>query len=154
MSVFAVILLILLGFLLLLIEFAIIPGITVAGIGGFALLAFSVYIAFTQYGTTAGFIVLAIVLIGAPIMIYYFFKSRTGKKMILESQLDGKVTNYNSILKVGDEGITIGRLAPSGKVKINNEIFEGRSIGTFIDHNTKIKIKRIESYNVIVEPIK
>ena len=54
MSIFAIILLILLGLLLLLIEFAVIPGVTIAGIGGFLLLAASVYIAFKELGTAAG----------------------------------------------------------------------------------------------------
>ena len=42
MTIFAIILLILLGLLLLLIEFVIIPGVTIAGIGGFLLLGTSV----------------------------------------------------------------------------------------------------------------
>ena len=55
MTIFAIILLIVLGLVLLLIEFAVIPGITVAGIGGFVLLALSVYIAFSEYGNGIGF---------------------------------------------------------------------------------------------------
>ena len=74
MSIFAIILLILLGLVLLLIEFAVIPGVTIAGIGGFLLLAASVYIAFTELGTAAGFITLIVVLILAPAMVYYFLK--------------------------------------------------------------------------------
>ena len=80
MSILAIILLILLGLVLLLIEFAVIPGVTIAGIGGFLLLGGAVYVAFAEYGTLPGFITLAAVLILTPAMIYYFFKSRTGKK--------------------------------------------------------------------------
>lgn len=154
MSVFAIILLILLGLVLLLIEFAVIPGVTIAGIGGFLLLAASVYIAFTEFGIVAGFITLTIVLIAAPAMIYYFFKSRTGKKMILESKIDGKVETINkSKIKVGDNGKTIGRLAPMGKIRVNGEVIEAQSTGSFIDHNTEIRILKIFSNKIIVEPI-
>lgn len=155
MTLFAIVLLILLGLVLLLIEFAVIPGVTIAGIGGFLLLAASVYIAFSEMGTVAGFITLAVVLIVSPIMIYYFFKSRTGKKMILESEIDGILENFSpGKLKVGDVGKTIGRLAPMGKIKVNGEVVEAQSTGAFIDHQTAIKIIKIQMNKIIVEPIK
>ncbi len=155
MSLLAIIILILLGLVLLLIEFAVIPGITIAGIGGFLMLIASVYIAFKEYGTVAGFITLAVVLIIAPVMIYYFFKSRQGKKMILESSIGGKVETVNEEkLKVGDVGKTIGRLAPSGKVKINGEIVEAHSTGSFIDQQKEVKIVKIHTNKIIVEPLK
>ncbi|NQU55486.1 MAG: NfeD family protein [Bacteroidetes bacterium] len=154
MNIFAIILLILLGLVLLLIEFAVFPGVTIAGIGGFLMLGASVYIAFVEFGSGAGFITLTVVLIAAPLMIYYFFKSRTGKKMILESSIDGKVeTINNEKIAVGDVGKSIGRLAPSGKVKVNGEVIEAHSTGSFIDHNTDIKILKIFSNKIIVEPL-
>ena len=155
MTILAIVLLILLGLLLLLIEFAVIPGVTIAGIGGAALLITSVYIAFTGIGKIAGFVTLAVVLIASPIMIYYFFKSRTGKKMILESEINGKIENFNpENLKVGDIGKTIGRLAPMGKIKVNGEVVEAQSTGAFIDHQTEIRIIKIKSNQIIVEPVK
>lgn len=154
MSIFAIILLILLGLVLLLIEFAVIPGVTIAGIGGFLLLAASVYIAFTELGTVAGFITLLVVLIVAPAMIYYFFKSRSGRKMILEKNIDGKIESFNAEkIAVGDAGKTIGRLAPSGKVRVNGEVVEAQSTGAFVDHNTEIKVLKILSNKIIVEPL-
>lgn len=155
MTILAIVLLILLGLLLLLIEFAVIPGVTIAGIGGAALLITSVYIAFTGVGKIAGFVTLAVVLIASPMLIYYFFKSRSGKKMILESEIDGKIENFNpENLKVGDTGKTIGRLAPMGKIKVNGEVVEAQSTGAFIDHQTEIRIIKIKSNQIIVEPIK
>jgi len=68
MTIFAIILLIALGLVLLLIEFAVIPGITIAGIGGFLMLGASIYIAFLEYGTGAGFITLTVILIAAPVI--------------------------------------------------------------------------------------
>ena len=155
MDILAIVLLIFLGIVLLLIEFTVIPGITIAGIGGFLMLAASVYIAFVDLGNFAGFITLAVVLIISPIMIYYFFKSRAGKKMILDSEIDGVIENFNpENLKVGDIGKTIGRLAPIGKIKINGEIVEAQSNGSFIDHQTNVRILKIQQNKIIVEPLK
>lgn len=154
MTLFAIILLILLGLLLLLIEFAVIPGVTIAGIGGFILLGASVFIAFQEYGTGAGFLTLTVVLILAPLMIFYFFKSKTGKKMILESNITGKVEALKKDkIAVGDTGKTIGRLAPMGKVKVNGEIVEAQSTGSYIDQNIEIKVLKIVSNKIIVEPL-
>jgi membrane-bound ClpP family serine protease len=155
MDILAIVLLIFLGIVLLLIEFAVIPGVTIAGIGGFLLLAASVYIAFVDLGNVAGFITLAVVLIISPIFIYYFFNSRAGKKMILDSEIDGVIENFNhDKLKVGDTGKTIGRLAPMGKIKVNGEVAEAQSNGSFIDHQTAIRIIKIQQNKIIVEPIK
>jgi len=154
MTVFTIILLILLGLVLLLIEFAVIPGVTIAGIGGFILLAAGVYISFTEYGTGIGFLTLTFVLIASPLLIYYFFKSRTGKRMILDSHIDSRVENINNEkIKVGDTGKSIGRLAPSGKVKVNGEVVEAQSTGAYIDHNTEIKVLKILTNKIIVEPV-
>ena len=155
MSILAIVLLIILGLILLLIEFAVIPGVTIAGVGGFLLLAASVYIAFADLGNLAGFITLGVVLIASPIMIYYLFKSRAGKKMILDSEITGKVENFSpEKMKVGDTGKTIGRLAPMGKIKINGEVVEAQSSGMFIDHQTDVRIVKIQLNKIIVEPIK
>jgi len=140
--------------LLLLLEFAVIPGITIAGIGGFLMLCASVYIAFSQFGTIPGIITLAFVLIASPILIYYIFKSKTGRKMVLDTKIEGKVETFDSgKINPGDRGRTIGRLAPSGKVKINGEVAEAHSSGDFIDHNTDIKVLKIAANKIIVEPI-
>ncbi len=154
MNIFVIVILILLGLLLLLIEFTVIPGVTIAGIGGFLLLGASVYIAFTTYGNGAGFATLTFVLIAGPAMIYYLFKSKSGKKMILDSQIDGKVETFdNQKITVGAVGKTIGRLAPTGKVRVNGEVVEAQSTGSFVDHNTDIRVLKVLSNKIIVEPI-
>ena len=152
MDIFVIILLIFLGLVLLMLEFAVIPGITIAGIGGFILLGASVYLAFTKYGNMAGFLTLAVVLILAPMMVYYFFKSRLGKKMTLETKIEGKVETFSEgSIKVGDIGRTIGRLAPMGKVRINGETAEAKSNGVYIDPNTEIIVRKVLSNSIIVE---
>lgn len=154
MTILAIILLIVLGLVLIMIEFAVIPGVTIAGIGGFLLLGGSVYLAFTEYGTIPGFITLAVVLIATPFMIYYFFKSKSGKKMILESKIDGSIDSIIlEKINIGDIGISIGRLAPGGKVKINDEVVEAQSTGMFIDQRTEIKVVKVLANKIIVEPI-
>ena len=155
MTLLAIIVLILLGLLLLLLEFAVVPGVTIAGIGGFLMLAGSVYLAFVQYGTVAGIITLAIVLTASPALIVYFFKSKSGKKMILETNIDSKVETYETDnIHSGDVGMTIGRLAPMGKVRVNGVSVEAQSTGSFIDQNRQVRVIKVYPGKIIVELIK
>lgn len=154
MTILAIIVLILLGLLLLLLEFAVVPGVTIAGIGGFLMLAGSVYMAFAQYGTGAGFATLLVVLIAAPALILYFLRSKAGKKMVLETNIDGKVETFETDdIHPGDTGITLGRLAPMGKIKVNGVSVEAQSTGSYIDQNKPVKILKVYPGKVIVELI-
>lgn len=73
---------------------------------------------------------------------------------MLETLVDGKVESVdNSKITVGDIGKTIGRLAPSGKVKVNGEIVEAQSTSGYINHNTKIKVHKVLTNKIIVEPV-
>lgn len=154
MNILIIFFLIILGIILLLIEFTILPGITVAGIGGLLVFAYSIYLAFTSYGTLAGFLTLAAVLIISPILIMFLFKGKTGKKMVLSAVLTGFANEINQEkVKVGDIGVTIGRLAPMGKIKVNGEVVEVRSTGLFVDPGEKVRIIQIEKSQITVEPL-
>ena len=54
-------------------------------------------------------------------------------------------------IHVGDIGKSLGRLAPTGKVKVNGEVVEAQSTGSFIDHNTEIKVIKVLTNKIIVE---
>ena len=154
MNFLIIIFLIILGIVLLLIEVTILPGITVAGVGSFLVLVYSVYLAFTAYGSLIGFLTLAFVLIVSPLLVYYFFKGKAGKSMVLNTVLTGVANEINpEKVKVGDIGVTIGRLAPMGKIKVNDEVVEVRSTGTFVNPGEKVRIIHIEKSLVTVEPL-
>jgi len=154
MNFLIIVFLIILGIVLLLIEVTILPGITVAGVGSFLVLVYSVYLAFTTYGSLVGFLTLAFVLIVSPLLVYYFFKGKAGKSMVLNTVLTGVANEINpEKVKVGDIGVTIGRLAPMGKIKVNDEVVEVRSTGTFVNPGEKVRIIHIEKSMVTVEPL-
>jgi len=154
MNFLIIVFLIILGIVLLLIEVTILPGITVAGVGSFLVLVYSVYLAFTTYGSLVGFVTLAFVLIVSPLLVYYFFKGKAGRSMVLNTVLTGVANEINhEKVKIGDIGVTIGRLAPMGKIKVNDEVVEVRSTGTFVNPGEKVRIIHIEKSMVTVEPL-
>jgi len=156
MSPIAIALLILLGILLLLIEFLIIPGVTVAGIGGVLLIGGGVLAAYVRYGVMYGNITLAATVLVLIIIFIVALRTRTWKKIALDTKIDSSVENIKKEgrFMVGERGKTVTRLAPIGKAIFNNKIIEAKSLSGYINENTEVEIIKIQNTNVIVKPLK
>lgn len=155
MEILTIIVLIIVGIVLLAVEILLIPGLSIAGIGCILSFGASVYLAFKLFGTLVGFITLLVILILAPAFLYFLLKSKAVKPMMLESGIDAKVKTVDEkAIHPGDQGTTIGRLAPGGKAKINGQTVEVRSQGPYIDPKTPIEVVKIEGNIVIVKPFK
>ncbi|HBF89181.1 MAG TPA: hypothetical protein DDX39_11115 [Bacteroidales bacterium] len=155
MAITAIIILIVLGVLLLLLEFLVIPGVTIAGIGGIILVGGAVYLSYEKYGAAAGHLTLAGSLVFLIVILIIAFNSKTWNKLKLKSVIESKVTNVEEDqVKIGDIGNTISRLAPMGKVMINNEIFEAQSSGEYINQHTEIEVIALSQNKIIVKPLK
>lgn len=151
MTVFAVILLIALGILLVLLEILVIPGTTVAGVGGILFLGGGIYLSYIKFGTVTGHYILLGVILFIILSIYLSLKSKTWKKLMLNSKIDGKTNIINEEnVKQGDVGFTITRLAPMGRVLINGENVEAKS-EHFIDQNVEIEVEKILDNKIIVK---
>lgn len=156
MSLGLIIFLIFLGLLLFIIEFVLIPGVTIAGIGGAVCLITGIVFAFISFGTSTGLIVLGVTLAIMVVATYFMLKAETWKKFMLKTTLDNKVDTVGSKegkVKPGDIGVTVTRLAPGGKVLVNGEYFEAKSVDILIDPHQEIEVIRIDDNKVIVKPI-
>ncbi len=154
MTILIIISLLVLGIILLLLEFAVIPGFTIAGVGGMVLLGYSVYLSYVHYGTWAGTLTVVFVIAAIPFLFMKFLKSKAGKKMQLDSSITGKTNLFDKgLFRVGDKGKAISRLAPMGKIEVNNQILEGKSTGDFIDDGAIIEIVSIQDNKLIVKQI-
>ena len=157
MSITLIIILILLGILLFLIEFLLIPGITVAGIGGAILMIGGVILGYHHHGMQVGNIILLGTVVFSILTLYFVLKSRTWKKIMLDSKIDSKVNlleRNETMIKEGNEGISVTRLNPMGKVLINGEYYEASCQNQFLDEQTPIVIIKISDNKIIVEPKK
>ncbi|HYW95970.1 MAG TPA: NfeD family protein [Bacteroidales bacterium] len=151
-----VILLILLGILLFLIEFLIIPGITIAGIGGLILTGAGIYLAYENFGPRTGLYVLIGTLFASLIILGFSLRAKTWKKAMLNTNIDGKVSENpaEGTINPGDKGITVTRLAPMGRVKVNGIILEGKSVAGYLTPKTDIEVIKLVGSQVIVKPVK
>ncbi len=131
--------------LLILAEIFLLPGITLAGIGG-AIFAYTV-------GIWVGHLTLSLSIITFGIIFAWLLRSRSFNKIALKTDIDSKLTSSRDLgIEPGDEGITLSRLAPIGKSRIKGINVEAKSQDELIDENTPIVVIRVDSYNVIVRP--
>ncbi len=152
MTVFGIVLLILAGVLLFLLEFLVVPGVTIAGIGGLLFFSGAVYLAFENLGATAGIIVLIVVVVVIIFALIYGLRAKTWTRISLGTQIKSKVSDVKALqIDIGDIGITLTRLGPIGKVKIGDIRCEGQSIGPYIDENTEIEVVQVKTNHVIVK---
>ncbi|MDR1859888.1 MAG: NfeD family protein [Bacteroidales bacterium] len=152
MNIFVILLLIIVGILLLLLEFAVIPGITVAGIGGGLALIAAIYIAFDVYGLAAGILTALFTAVAVPILFKYFFKGRVGRRMMLNSEITASVDTDTDKINAGDRGIALSRLAPMGKALFNGLTVEAKSLFGFLDEGSEIEVVETLKTHVIVKP--
>jgi len=151
-----IVVLIILGILLFVIEFLLVPGVTVAGIGGLILTVFGVYKAFNDYGATTGVWVLIGTLLLSVFVIAMSLRARTWDRLMLKTNIQGSVDSAftEDQIKVGDRGTTLTRLAPMGKVMVNELVREAKSIEGYVDEHEEIEVVSVQGTRINVKPVK
>ncbi|MCK5820274.1 MAG: hypothetical protein KAH17_00240 [Bacteroidales bacterium] len=154
MSLIGIFLLILAGIILFLLEFLVVPGVTIAGIGGLLFMGGAVYMAFENYDTTTGLLVLGAVLLIIIVSLIFALRAKTWKKISLSTEVNSKVAELENLdISVGDQGVALTRLNPIGSVLINEQKLEGHSQGPLIREQTPIEVIKVAHTYVIVKPL-
>lgn len=150
----SIIFIILVGILLMVLDFLVIPGGVVAIFGVLCMIG-GVVASFIQYGATAGVICLlvtAVVTIGSFVLM---MRTKTWRRLQLKTEIDGKMNDVDlEKVKVGMTGVSLSRLAPMGTGQFGDEIVEVSSTQEFIEVDTEIEIVKIDGGKVIVKPKK
>jgi membrane-bound ClpP family serine protease len=131
------------GILLILAEIFLIPGFTVAGIAGAAFSFAGIYFAFQNLGTTAGIITLIAMAAAVGISFAFLVKSRALDAISLKTNIDSTVAEETLPIEAGDAGVTLSRLNPMGKVRVNGITVEAKTIDGFIDENTEVEVVKV-----------
>ena len=156
------------GLILVGLEIFVIPGFGIAGISGIILIVLGLCLALlgnndfsfeeieTPDFSRSILTVLSGTILGFIAMIY--LSSKIGskgmfRKIALTTDLENSVSIEPEMKSlIGAEGEAVTVLRPSGKIKINNEIYDAVSETGFIEKDTKIKVNKIENAQFYVEP--
>ncbi len=149
-----VISLIIFGLALIVVEIIFVPGTTLVGALGFVFVIVGVGMSFNNFGSEAGWITIGCTAVASGVLMYYSFSSNLWGKFSLKSANNSRV-NEGEVdqLQVGLEGKTISALRPVGKAELNNKTFEVKTMGEYLDAGKSIRIIKIVSNQIFVEPI-
>jgi membrane-bound ClpP family serine protease len=146
--------LLLIGLALIIVELVFIPGTTVVGVLGLVFAIVGIVISYSHFGSDIGFYILLGSVATTAGAIFYAFRAGAWKRFAHKSSIDSKVNEgIMSTVQIGDEGVTLSTLRPMGKAEFHNQTFEVKTSGNYIDRGEKVKITRIESHQIVVEPL-
>ena len=149
MNTTLLIIVLILGVVLLALEIVALPG-GIAGTFGVGLIIFGVWQTYALFGSTVGTVVLLCAIALCVLMLIWFMKTKTWKRFSLNEESDSKVNQLEPTVKVGTLGVTISRLAPTGKALIDGETMEVHAVNKFIDPDRPIEVVSIEGYRIDV----
>lgn len=143
------------GISLIIVEIIFVPGTTIVGVLGFAMAGYGIYHSYELFGADTGHIVFASTAVITSVTIFYSFKSNAWKRFAHTDINEGVVNqDLNEDLRVDQEGRTVSSLKPVGKAEFEDKEYEVSSLGDFVEENTPIKIIKILSNKIIIEPLK
>lgn len=158
MSIWIPLILLIMGIIFIYIEF-VIPALGIVGGIGIICLIVATILSYSNFGYKIGLIFLVALLVGVPGMVLWglklFPKTFFGKKLILdksERQEEGFTSfsnNYNNL--VGQVGVALTKLRPSGLVKIGGAKYSAITSGEMIDENSSIRVAKVAGNSIVVE---
>lgn len=151
MSLLVISLLILVGLVLLVLEILVLPGF-IAGLLGGVMMVSGIWGAYKYHGLLYGNITLGITLAVSVLSILMMLKSKTWNKMTLHTSIDGRINDHmDDVVKVGDEGVTVSRLAPMGKAQFGDLYCEVQAKDGWIDPGKEVEVYKIIDKKIIVK---
>lgn len=144
---------ILIGFAIILVEIIFIPGTTIVGFLGLAVLSVGVFFSYDGYGALAGNITLAATITSGGIFAYLVYKYRLWTLFSLNDSLKSTKNDKFENLTIGDVGITRSALRPTGSVEFNHIEKEVEATNGYINSGQKVKIVQMDKYRIFVEEI-
>lgn len=149
-----IILLLVLGLILIALEIFLVPGTTVVGMAGGALMVAAIICGFVFLEATYAWAIFAGSTVSSIILGYFAFRPSTWKKIAVNSTIDGKIIENTEGLNQGSFGITLTPCNPIGKAKFGDKIEEVYSVIDFIDADSRIKIESIKENKIFVTVVK
>jgi membrane-bound serine protease (ClpP class) len=144
--------LLVLGYLLLGVEVAILPGFGLPGLLGIASLAGGSYMLWHVAGPLVGTIGILASLGAAVAAAIWFARSRTGRRLVLADQIDGVAAPTEQLAAcVGRRGDVVADLRPSGVVRVDGDRHDAiLQDGTWLPSGAAVRVVGQEHGQLLV----
>lgn len=156
MTMFYIILLIVLGLLFLVAELVLLPGVSIGAILALVCYGSSIYLAFLDYGTVAGVVVILAILLLSLVATIISLRAKTWQRFSLKQRVDSSSmpSTPDQELQVGDRGMTLSRLSPMGTIEVGGKVYEAKSLTAYVDPRREVEVVGFENFSVIVKTVK
>lgn len=146
--------LLLFGLLFIVAEILIIPGTTLVGLVGFALLVAGIWLGYRDLGTTTGHLTLALAAVLVGIVVYIGFRPKNMAKMALTTVNQTRVRDVREPdVLPGAVGRALSALRPAGTALFAEDRREVVTRGEFLPVGTSVRVLGIEQNRIVVEAI-
>ena len=158
------------GFILIALEVFVIPGFGITGISGIFLLIFGLTVSmlnnkgadFSNISMLEAATSMAIVMVAmVSALVLFLFTGKAVinlsafKKLVLKNSMssdEGYVSAENTMQNLtGKSGSALNSLRPSGKVTIENNIYNGQAVSGYIEVGKKVVVVKVEMGNLFVK---
>jgi len=153
MGIASIVAMIVFGFVLIVIEIFITPGFIV-GIIGVAIVALGIGYTYKEFGTENGNITLAVSSFLMISGILFAFKQGVWSRLALKDEITSKAANLNNDnVQIGDIGVALSSLRPSGTALINGQKIEVHSESEMLYTNENIEVIKKVNNRIIVKKV-
>jgi membrane-bound serine protease (ClpP class) len=147
--------LLILGFVLILLEIFVIPGMNIFGVLGFATVCVGVGFAYVKVGTEAAVLIGVLGLIGTVSLVWLLVRNRAWQRMVLEAETD-RATGFDSAPAglaglVSQRGVTLTPLRPAGRAQFGDTPIDVVTEGGFIERGARVEVVAVHGARVVVQ---
>lgn len=149
--------LLILGFLLILLEIFVLPGITIFGVVGVVTVMGGVTYAYLHMGFWPAAGIAGLGLLGTIGLIGAVVQTRAGSRLVLRSATsrDQGYASSDPGLEalVGQQGEALCDLRPSGRARFQARTVDVVSEGGYVQSGTRVEVLRVEGSRVVVQGV-
>ena len=143
------------GFLLILLEIFLIPGINIFGILGFGTVCAGVAFAYVRLGTGAAVGVGLLAITGTAALVWLLVRNRAWQRLVLDSETD-RASGFDTAPVglaglVSESGVAQTPLRLSGRAQFGEQLVDVVTEGDFIDSGTRIEVLSVNGNRVVVQ---
>lgn len=144
-------LLLLFGLLFVAVEVIFIPGTTLVGFVGLALLTVGIWMGYRDFGTPLGHYALLAVAVVAGLIVYVGLRPKNMSKLALNTVNNATVRDVRRPdVALGTVGRTLSALRPAGTALFGEERREVVTRGEFVASGSDVRVLGIEQNRIVV----
>ncbi len=149
--------LLILGFVLILLEIFVIPGMNIFGLLGFGTVFIGVLFAYRRLGPESAALIGTLGIAGTVALVWLLVKNQAWHRMVRTEATDS-ASGYTAApaglaSRQGEIGTAMTPLRPSGRGQFGEDILDIVTRGSFLDTGARVEILKIHGNCVVVEAV-